>query len=896
MKKLVSLIAIATVALSSVAGTFAQKQTPDQRTERGPGRKGPGKETSGDITFGPITASADDSGVLIEWQMVREKGNLGFRIFRTDAGGRVQVSSELVYGSSAKAGRFPLYGEQYSFIDPNGGIGSTYEIESIDLDGRSLVSSPFSASFTKSKESSKVPLSGVRGRRPTTKDPKPSSNGGALFSQEVTPPPDVVAAIGTPSLVSDPIKHKDVVDHPGVRIGVKQEGIYRVTSANLQAAGFDTTSDPSNWQLYLNGVEQAITVGPGASYVEFYGNGIDTIESDIQGYFLIVGDGPGKRIQNLLVRPSTNTASLKSYNQQFTFKDRLLYLNSIFNGPAENFFGRGIFDTGTTPINITLTGIDYTEPDATLDLKYQGNTFGAHMVEVTLNGQVVGTQGDGVFGQVQFGGVLNIPTSLLRDASLGQGTNVLTLKAVGPPVDVSLFDTVSIGFSRKHAAFQNSLRAYTVSSRLTNLTGFSSANARVFDISRPDDPKLLSNIAFQLQGSTYGATIPASRAMSIIAVENSAILTPVSITPNDGILLGDPSHNAELIIIAYKDFMAEAQNWANYRAGQGINVEVVNVDEIFNEFGYGVLSSDSIEAFLNYAYNNWGTPSTRPKYVLLIGDASYDSRSYLSFGFFNYVPTRIVSTTFTETGSDESLADFDDDGLAEMAVGRIPARTPAQVANALSKTVNWEGPGHLGTDPLARGALFSSQVNSNEDFVGMSNQLKAELPIGTPTTMVTGAQVFPNPDTAPLLAAMNTGNYLVNFSGHGSTGSWASTYFDNASVSLLTNHNNESLFTMLTCLNGYFLNPNVGQSSLAENLLNWNNGGAVAVWSSTGLTITDDQMPMGLKFYELAGQENPRRLGDLIKEAKAEVQFGPDVRLSWALLGDPMLLMVEPSP
>jgi hypothetical protein len=54
------------------------------------------------------------------------------------------------------------------------------------------------------------------------------------------------------------------------------------------------------------------------------------------------------------------------------------------------------------------------------------------------------------------------------------------------------------------------------------------------------------------------------------------------------------------------------------------------------------------------------------------------------------VPTKLVDTIYTETGSDESLADFNDDGLAELAVGRIPARTPQQVTDMLAKVTGFE--------------------------------------------------------------------------------------------------------------------------------------------------------------------------------------------------------------
>jgi hypothetical protein len=91
---------------------------------------------------------------------------------------------------------------------------------------------------------------------------------------------------------------------------------------------------------------------------------------------------------------------------------------------------------------------------------------------------------------------------------------------------------------------------------------------------------------------------------------------------------------------------------------------------------------------------------------------------------------------------------------------------------------------------------------------------------------------------------------------------------------------------MLTCLNGYFTGNN---TSLAEALLNSNTGGAVAAWASTGETTPDIQQIMGVHFYGQVAAGQITRLGDLIIDAKTVVPGGRDVRLSWALIGDPML-------
>ena len=93
---------------------------------------------------------------------------------------------------------------------------------------------------------------------------------------------------------------------------------------------------------------------------------------------------------------------------------------------------------------------------------------------------------------------------------------------------------------------------------------------------------------------------------------------------------------------------------------------------------------------------------------------------------------------------------------------------------------------------------------------------------------------------------------------------------------------------MLTCLNGYF--HNLINDSFTEFLTKANNKGAVAAWASSGLTTPDVQAPMALRFYDKIGDGDITRMGDLVKDAKgALVGYGTDVRLSWVLIGDPML-------
>ena len=836
--------------------------------------KRPAKKPASANQFEVISAASSGAGALVRWRMVSETANIGFYVHRVDQNSDTVVNEEIIFGSAAKSGRYPLVGEEYSFFDGGGNPRSSYFVETLDLDGARTKSKVTATRF------SKLPV----------EDPNPSDDGtggskarSASFQQEqVNVSKEIQAEIDRfTSSTPDPDKHKWVISHSGVRVDVKTEGIYRVPFAQIAAAGFDINSDKSLWQMYRNGIEQAIRIDDAGSYIEFYGKGVDTPESEIQGYFLINGDTAGKRIDNIVERPSTSSIIFPSYNQTSIYKERNIYIDTILNGPAENYFGGGL-PTGGRNVQFDLKDIDFNSPNSTLEIKAQGFSTGLHTLQVTLNGQLLAPVTGGV-SQFSFSGTQTISTSILKDAALGQGTNTLNLASVGPSGDFSLFDSVKVTFAKKHKATQDTLKAYTARSRKTAIGGFSSSNVRVYDITFENDPRLIINLPFTDQGGTFGAELGSTRARVFFAADESKIQAPFAVTPNDGEVLSTPTLGANLIIITFKDLQAKADMWANYRTGQGFSVKVVDINEIFNEFGYGVSSSDSIEAFLNYAYNNW---ATQPQYVLMMGDATRDPRNYTGAGYFNYVPTRMVTTVFTETGSDEALADFNDDGLSEIAIGRIPARLPAEIDNVYQKVFNWET--NLGADPLSRGTLFAVDqfdATNNIDFAAITERIKAELPETVSKTTVNRTQ--PNAQ-ADLVAAFNTGKYIVNYTGHGATGTWAATsFFWSGTVSQLTNDNSESISTMLTCLNGYFLFP-VGEG-LAETMLNYPSGGSVATWASTGLTTPDDQEPMAKRFYRKIGEGSIPRLGDLIKDAKTVVVGRTDVRLSWSLLGDPML-------
>jgi hypothetical protein len=88
----------------------------------------------------------------------------------------------------------------------------------------------------------------------------------------------------------------------------------------------------------------------------------------------------------------------------------------------------------------------------------------------------------------------------------------------------------------------------------------------------------------------------------------------------------------------------------------------------------------------------------------------------------------------------------------------------------------------------------------------------------------------------------------------------------------------------MTCLNGFF--QDVYSDSLAEALLKARQGGAVAVWTSSGLTDPDKQAVMNKELVRLLFNEESLTLGEAVKKAKTAVN-DQDVRRTWILFGDP---------
>ena len=845
------------------------------------------------------------AGVLIQWQTSSEVGNMGFRVYRRDNDRDVQLTRNLIAGSAIIAGRGNnalKAGNSYSFYDRKGTPNSLYVIESLDVNGATqtfTVKPNYDVNFRR--------LVADRAKS----NPGEAQAGRNVLESQFVAPVEVNATGGnseiggqpTASTVQDSDKQRFVAGQPGLKFGVKKNGLYRVTLNQLQTAGFNVAAPAANWQLYADGIEQSIiltgtqsdgTLGANG-YLEFYGTGLDTPFSDTHVYYLIAGSAPGKRILPLLTRGFTSKAAAASYSVTSQRKDRTSpYLAGILNGEAENYFGDLVYNAATD-VSVSTTYIDRTAATANVEVVVQGYSNNNHNVSVSLKtasgyttlGTLTG------IGTQSMRGVFAVPISQLTD-----DTNTIRLTS-GAGNDFSFVDYVNVNYQRRFVAAGNQLSFTTVYNYASKVENFTDSSIRVFDVSDPNNTRTVKTNVDSSNG-TYSVNIASSRPRNMLAVANSAVLTPASITFNNSSSVYSTASNKDLVIVTYKDWKTQANDLAAYRRAQGLSVEVVDVEDIFDEFSFGVVNPHGIKDFFR---------TVTPRYALLIGDASHDARGYTGT-YNNFIPSMPFDSVYGEVSSDEGLGDCLDsnnqpgiNNVAEFPIGRISIRNAAQAQSVIDKIKRFEQ--NLPANPYSRGILFVNDDFIDYDFYQSNQSFKNQMPSGT-TTVDFQRNGATNSTAAPvrtnLVNEISKGYFIVNYTGHGSINAWtsASILRTPAETGSLTNTGQanaapSSIFVLLTCLNGAFADEY--NDSLAEGLSKANGGGA-AVWSSSGLTIADSQDIMAKRFYKLLAAANSgARIGDLMHQAKDPnvvinpegTVYDPDVRASWILFGDPTM-------
>ena len=177
--------------------------------------------------------------------------------------------------------------------------------------------------------------------------------------------------------------------------------------------------------------------------------------------------------------------------------------------------------------------------------------------------------------------------------------------------------------------------------------------------------------------------------------------------------------------------VGEAQRLADHRQRQGLAARVVDLDVVMDVFDHGRRDPPASASFLATRSLNW---PVRPR-VSWCSRARAPTTSETSSGSgSDRVPTTLVSTPAGLAPADAPLADVDGDGIAEVAVGRIPAITAEEFAAYVDKVEAFESA--PGGDWQSSALMIADDADTAGNFAQTSEAL---TPAPRPRSRSTGS-------------------------------------------------------------------------------------------------------------------------------------------------------------
>ncbi|MDZ7338038.1 MAG: C25 family cysteine peptidase [candidate division KSB1 bacterium] len=387
----------------------------------------------------------------------------------------------------------------------------------------------------------------------------------------------------------------------------------------------------------------------------------------------------------------------------------------------------------------------------------------------------------------------------------------------------------------------------------------------------------------------------------VMAADRGALRRPARLVPDHPSQLRAPTNGADYLIVTHPSFAVAAEALASFRRQHnGFAVSTAFVEDIYDEFTYGLADPVAIRLFVSHATGTW---QKRPTFLLLLGDASWDPKRLLpETEKTDFVPS------FGNPVSDAWFVATDgpDDLLPDLFVGRIPAETPEQAMDVVRKIIAYDSdrsPAPWKKHVLLINGGFDAweQRQFGEQSRFLVDSVIARPPAACLPTIIskTTTGYFQGEHREDILAALNDGVMWTNFVGHAGTGTW-DLMLNSSDLLDLGNAGRYTFVTSMTCHTARFANPY--QNCFGEEFLRMPRSGAVAFWGTTGWGYLFHDHVLVTNLFRAALLDTVHLLGQATTLAKLRLwenlggsQFSRDVILQYTLLGDPATDLALPS-
>ena len=761
----------------------------------------------------------------------------------------------------------------------------------------------------------------------------------------VTLTPDFSAAKSNPTYAT----RSAMASGDWYKIALPETGIYKLTISDLTELGIDVANlDPRQIRIYHNGggvlpernaasrpddlVEVPIYVAGEADgrfdsndYILFYGRGpvVWSLETNRLAYthaqnlyddyayaFVVVGLGQGKRIAEA-GQPSGDASEIINRFLDYQVHEKDLY---NLNHMGRTYYGDKMEYTSTQSFDFTFPNVVTTLPcsvkTALAGRNYQAASFAVLVDNVEQASYSISTttsSTENPYGYNVGGWVGAKPASETVRITLKHNSFGSTTTSEGY-VDYILVNAWrQLTFTGGQMLFRNP-EASIINKTYEYQLGGATQQTQIWDVSNPMNPTVLKG---QLNGSTFSFKTLGKRENEFVAHNGSKYCSAKAVGKVDNQNLHG-IRDVDFVILTYEGFMEQAERLQalHNRIDPDLNVYVTTPEKIYNEFSCGAKDVSAIRDFCRMLYLD-SNPGRKIKYLLLLGDCSYDYKN--RDGIVDFVPSyeSVESLKPTETFvTDDYFGCMDESegnislSLSDIGVGRFPVQTLEQATQMVDKIERYVAKDETTMQPWRNTVTFFTDddgafATSAEELESMFKDVGGEAVVVDKIYLDAYQQISaPGGEIAPEVNAainsrMEKGTLVLNYIGHGGEVQLSTEkIMQRKDVDSWRNAPMYPLMITGTCEFSRY--DDHVRTSLGEYSFLNQYGGMIAMFTTSRLTYGPHNQSFAKGIYSnlfrIYGGEH-YRLGDVYRMAKTN---GGLAEKRYVFFGDPALRLAYP--
>lgn len=356
-------------------------------------------------------------------------------------------------------------------------------------------------------------------------------------------------------------------------------------------------------------------------------------------------------------------------------------------------------------------------------------------------------------------------------------------------------------------------------------------------------------------------------------VEHSVLPGLPNVVLNPGRVPVDKVQTGNYLVIVADAFADQMEEFNLAKTSQGFKVNTWTAAP-------GVTTSQ----IANFIASQWADPLNTPDYILLVGDTN--TIPNWTGGGDGTPPTDLPYTCMDGAG----------DWFPDIAIGRFPVRSAAQLAAVIDKTLYFEN-GPLSDPSYLSRAVFMASEDNYSVSEGTHDYCIANYMEPNNFEYEKLYSHTYNATTQQSRDAFNSGRIFGIYSGHGSETSWADgPVFTQGDVNGLLNANMYPFVCSFACVTGNYTMT----ECFCETWVLAPNKGAAAIWGSSVNSYWTEDDVLQKTLFSVFYDDYIRELGPAFNQTRVRyaAQMGSNETTRryfemYNLLGDPSLLIPD---